>query len=336
MGAGFLNAPAPGKHECLQMKDNRTAMGVIGNVFRRASHSGRSGVGPKVIALTATRNEDWVLGLSLRVSLSYCDAVVITDHGSTDGSAQIIRDAQAEFPHRQISTRRVDNQEWMEMDIRQEMLDRGRRLGGTHFVIVDADEVPTGNLLPDLRDLALSPTRGKIVSLPMIAPYHAPGVFRWDGPWGTANSIPWAFCDSAALRWSGPDTYQLHRRIPYKAVDAGRLVDGKDHGGLFHLQFVSKTRLQSKAAWYKMIETLRYPTLRTPRDLDQMYDWTLREEGDMQIYDVPDSWWAPYREKGWLKHFAPDTESWQLVEVRRLVAEYGPEIFSGLNLHGIV
>src|SRR5665213_570406 len=33
---------------------------------------------PRVIALTATRNEDWVLGLSLRVSLSYCDAVVIT------------------------------------------------------------------------------------------------------------------------------------------------------------------------------------------------------------------------------------------------------------------
>jgi len=74
---------------------------------------------PKVIALTATRNEDWVLGLSLRVSLSYCDAVVITDHCSGDRSGQIIRDVQAEFPERRISVRRSEDEEWREMDVRQ-------------------------------------------------------------------------------------------------------------------------------------------------------------------------------------------------------------------------
>ena len=142
----------------------------------------------KLVALTAARNEDWVLGLSLRVSLSYCDAVVITDHGSTDRTAQIIQEAQAEFPDREISIRRCDDAEWMEMDIRQEMLDRGRQLGGTHFVIADADEVPTGNLFPELRQLALSPARGRFVSLPMIATYHAPGVFRWDGPSGATRT----------------------------------------------------------------------------------------------------------------------------------------------------
>ena len=41
------------------------------------------------------------------------------------------------------------------MDVRQEMLDRGRRLGGTHFIIVDADEVPTGNLFAELRTFAI-------------------------------------------------------------------------------------------------------------------------------------------------------------------------------------
>ncbi len=222
------------------------------------------------------------------------------------------------------------------MDVRQEMLDRGRQLGGTHFVIADADEVPTGNLYPTLRELALSPARGCYVSLPMIATYHAPSVFRWDGPWGENNQIPWAFGDSAKLRWKIASTYQLHRRTPFRAVNQGLIVAGRISGGLFHLQFVSKARLQSKAVWYKMIETLRYPDKRSPGDLNQIYDWTLREDSTMQIFGVPESWWAPYREKGWLRYFAPDAESWQLPEVRKLAAEHGLGIFSGLDLHGTV
>jgi hypothetical protein len=309
---------------------------ILRKLFGRNRRPRSPGAAPKIIALTATRNEDWVLGLSLRVSLSYCDAVVITDHGSTDRTAQIIGEVQAEFPDRQISVRRTEDTEWMEMDVRQEMLDRGRHMGGTHFIIVDADEVPTGNLFGNLRELALTPSPGCVVSLPMIATYHAPGVFRWDGPWGETNQIPWAFCDSANLRWKRPGTYQLHRRTPYKAVNVGPLVAGRNLGGLFHLQFVAKLRLQSKAVWYKMIETLRYPGKRLPAELNQIYDWTLREDGNTQIYDVPDAWWAPYRERDWLQYLTPDSTCWQLREVRRLMVENGLKKFSGLDLHGIV
>jgi hypothetical protein len=270
------------------------------------------------------------------VSLSYCDAVVITDHGSTDLTTQIIHEAQAEFPDRQISVRRAEDKEWMEMDIRQEMLDRGRQLGGTHFVIADADEVPTGNLFGELRGLALTPDPGCFVSLPMIATYHSPAVFRWDGPWGAANRIPWVFCDSEALQWKTMEKYQLHCRSPHKAVNEGPLFTDRSLGGLFHLQFINKARLQSKAVWYKMIETLRYPEKRSPAELNKLYDWTLFEDGRMQIFDVPDGWWAPYRKKGWLQHFNPDAVSWQLSEVRKLAEEHGLRMFSGLNLYGLV
>ena len=222
------------------------------------------------------------------------------------------------------------------MDVRQEMLDRGRRLGGTHFVIVDADEVPTGNLLPRLRELALTPARGCFVSLPMIATYHTTGVFRWDGLWGESNQIGWALCDSARLRWKVADSYQLHRRIPYKAINQGLVIEDRERGGLFHLQFADEARLQSKAVWYKMIETLRYPGKRTPEDLNQIYDWALRAGSETQLHAVPDSWWAPYRVKGWLRHFSPEAVSWQQQEIRKLVAEHGRERFSGLDLHGVV
>lgn len=291
---------------------------------------------PKLVALLATRDEDWVLGLSLRVSLSYCNAVVVTDHGSTDRTAQIVCDAQAEFPNCLIDVRRVENGEWREADVRQEMLERGRRLGATHFVIVDADEVPTGNLLPQLRSLALGADSGWCATLPMIAPYHSPAVYRWDGPWGEQSAIPWAFGDSAELSWKSSNTYQLHRRSPSNANDQGLLVSGKGRGGLFHLQFISKNRLQSKAAWYKMIETVSYPGKRTAADLNQMYDWTLREESTARIYVVPQTWWAPYQERGWLQYLEPEARAWQFHEVRKLAAQHGRERFSGLELYGIV
>lgn len=309
---------------------------MIGRLVRRARVKGHPPTVPKLVALMATRNEDWVLGLSLRVSLSYCDAVVVTDHDSTDRTEQIIRDSQAEFPDCPIDVRRVQSSEWREADVRQEMLERGRRLGATHFVIVDADEVPTGNLLPQLRSLALGAEPGWCAALPMIAPYHSPTVYRWDGQWGERSSIPWAFGDAANLRWKSSNPYQLHRRSPLNANDQGLLLAGSKYGGLFHLQFINRNRLQSKAAWYKMVETITYPGKRTAADLNGMYDWTLREESTASIHVVPQAWWAPYEERGWLQYFRPDALAWQYHEARKLAALHGPERFSGLELYGIL
>jgi glycosyltransferase involved in cell wall biosynthesis len=309
---------------------------IVRRLYRRARALVHPVPVPKLVALMATRNEDWVLGLSLRVSLSYCDAVIMTDHGSTDRTAQIVRDAQAEFPICPIDVRRVENGEWREGDVRQEMLERGRRLGATHFVIVDADEVPTGNLLPQLRSLALDADPGWCATLPMIAPYHSPTRYRWDGPWGEQSAIPWAFGDSAKLHWKISGTYQLHRRSPINAKDQGLLVSDIERGGLFHLQYINKDRLQSKAAWYKMMETVTYPGKRTAADLNQMYDWTLREDSTTRVDVVPQAWWAPYEERGWLQYLQPDARAWQLHEARKLAAEHGLERFSGLELYGIV
>jgi hypothetical protein len=317
------------------LKVSKGVVRILKRLYRRARALARPVAAPKLVALTATRNEDWVLGLSLRVSLSYCDAVVVSDHGSTDRSAQIIRDAQAEFPNCPIDVRRVESGEWREADLRQEMLERGRRLGATHFVIVDADEVPTANLFPQLRSLALRAQPGCCTALPMISPYYSATMYRWDGPWGEQSAIPWAFGDSSELHWNSSSAYQLHRRSPIEAIDQGLAVSRKERGGLFHLQFINKDRLQSKAAWYKMMETVTYPGMRTAADLNQMYDWTLREDSTARIDPVPQAWWAAYRQRGWLQYLQPEARAWQFDEARKLLAEHGLERFSGLELHGI-
>ena len=312
------------------------AVRAIRRFYRNVTTISRIQRPPKLVALTATRNEDWVLGFSLRVSLSYCDAVIITDHGSTDRTAQIISEARAEFPNRVIDVRRLEQQEWREAEVRQEMLERGRRWGGTHFVIVDADEVPTANLLSQLRSLALKIEPGGCAALPMIAPYLSPSVYRLDGPWGEQSAIPWVFGDSPELGWQCAESYQIHRRAPFGAINQGLLLPARGQGGLFHLQFVDKNRLQSKAAWYKMMETVDYPGQRSAADLNQLYDWPLQDDSTAKIETVPESWWAAYRECGWLRFFAPNAPAWQSDEARRLASLHGRERFAGLDLHGII
>jgi Glycosyl transferase family 2 len=308
----------------------------LGRLYRRARAALRPSVGSKLAALTATHNEDWVLGLSLRASLMYCDVVVITDHGSNDATAQIIAEAQAEFPERVIDVRRTDHGEWKEADIRQEMLERARRLGATHFVIADADELPTGNRLPYLRARALSLPPGCCATVPMVAPYLSLTHYRWDGFWGERSAVPWAFADSAQIGWVTKGNYQVHRRRPGNAYDWGMLNFGQRDGGLFHLQFVNKGRLQSKSAWYKMMETVNYPGQRSADELNQIYDWTLQSETGASLRSIPREWWLPYEQRGWLRHLQTDAAAWQLGAAHHLLAEHGRERFSGLNLHGLI
>jgi glycosyl transferase family 2 len=306
--------------------------GWLRNAFGRARAAPAQG---RIIALTATRNDDWILGLSLRASLSYCDAVVLTDHRSSAATAEIVRAAQAEFPGVPIDVRRDEREHFMEADVRQEMLERARALGGTHCVVVDADELPTANLLPRLRSFVLGAGPGQVIALPMISPYHSEAVYRWDGKWGADNRIPWSFADAQQLRWQTADGYQLHWRMPHGALPARMPIRGRRHGGLFHLQFASLARLRCKAVWYKMSETLRYPGKRTAAELNRMYDWTLAEQGRVRRFEVPAEWWSGYRERGWLAHYRPADAPWQLTEIRQMLERHGRGAFAGIDFHGV-
>ena len=38
----------------------------------------------KLICLMPARNEDWIIGLSARAALMWCDELIVMDHASTD------------------------------------------------------------------------------------------------------------------------------------------------------------------------------------------------------------------------------------------------------------
>ena len=53
----------------------------------------------KLVGMMACRNDSWVIGLSLRVALMWCDEVVVLLHACTDRSEDIVREVNKETPN---------------------------------------------------------------------------------------------------------------------------------------------------------------------------------------------------------------------------------------------
>lgn len=283
-----------------------------------------------LIGLMPVRNEDWVLGLSARVALKWCDSLVCLNHASTDRTKEIL-DGIARETGRLVHAA-IENPRWDEMDHRQSLLTLARSYGATHIALVDADEILTANLLPYVRDYVQQLPASGLLTLPIynlrggIQRYHDNGI------WGRRITSV-AFTDQLALGWGGD---RFHHREP-----AGKRlvpVQPVSHpcGGVMHLWGASGRRLVAKHVLYQMTETLRWPD--KPREeIRQMYSMATKgrpELGDVPsrwtFAAVPPEWWDGYSDLA--QHLDVDAAPWQEAEIERLLSEHGPERFTGLDL----
>jgi glycosyltransferase involved in cell wall biosynthesis len=283
----------------------------------------------KLVAIMPVRNENWVLGLSLRAALKWCDAAVVLNHASTDGTADILDEIQRENPNRlTIITDRENT--WKEMAHRQSLLDAARMDGATHVALVDADEILTGDLLPTIREQVRQLPLSSYVQIPMRNLWRSIAHYRSDaGIFGCRAITSVAFADTAACSWFAKNGYDHHHREPHGARCALRAYDMP--GGVMHLQFASWRRLTAKHALYKMTERLRWPE-KPVAEIERLYNLALDESG-LQRSEVPVGWWAPYVEL--MEHLDVDREPWQERECQRLWKMHGHGAFYGLNLFGV-
>ena len=92
----------------------------------------------KIIALLPFKNEAHNLSAYMKNILKLADLVIGYDDNSSDNSLKIFKDLGG-LP---ISFALEDNfARGGQYKIRNELLNKGRELGGTHFIVLDADEV---------------------------------------------------------------------------------------------------------------------------------------------------------------------------------------------------
>ena len=288
----------------------------------------------KLIGMMPVRNEDWVLGLSLRVALMWCDEVVVLLHACTDFSEDIARAVGREHPGRVHITRNMVGT-WKEFEHRQDMLDVARAHGATHLAIVDADEVVTGNAVGDLKNYCLSMPAGVIMHLPGYNLRNSVNQYHENGVWGN-RWFSTAFADDPALGWEGEG---FHHREPHgRPLRPVRLLE-QGLGGVMHLWGASYPRLVAKHACYKLTERILDPS-KDVMVIDREYSQAIHGRGAMDnprvwdYADVPKEWWAPYAHL--MEHLYVDAVPWQIAECKRLVEKHGVEITKGLDLFGVV
>jgi cellulose synthase/poly-beta-1,6-N-acetylglucosamine synthase-like glycosyltransferase len=292
----------------------------------------------KLTCIIPVRNEDWVLGLSARAVLQWCDELIVLNHNSADRTVHILCDIATEYPGRCLWFTQTDT-EWVEMEHRQHLLDLARKRGATHIAMVDADEVLSANLIPDIRRMIEDMPAGMTMQLPWLCLRDTIYQVHRSGIWGQAFASM-AFVDSPECHWSSAERggYQYHHRhpmgralIPYRPV-------GRNVGGLMHLQFVDDRRLRAKQCLYKMQEVVRWPGRQTAAQINATYNPAVYGRDTWcDVFDlapVPVPWWKGY--ESLMRYMDPAAEPWQEAEVQRLYAEHGAAKFAGLDLFGVV
>ena len=280
---------------------------------------------PKIIALIPARNEAARLPFCLRALRPYVDAVVYLDDCSDDDSVKVVESLAAECRVERIISKTVWHRD--EPGDRNALLAAGRELGGTHFVVIDADEAFTANCAKDdyLRRLVLTLRPGETLTLSWIQLWRSLGQYRFDQSQWTYAAKAFAFCDD------GHSSYQsgfIHtQRVPKGLTGRNIPVVNYVHG-LLHFQFVNWPNLQIKQSWYRCMERIRQPR-RSAAEINTQYAPS-EDEAGLVLRDAPADWLEGY---GGLDAgvFAARDER-RVREVLAWFREHGVERFAELDI----
>ncbi len=197
----------------------------------------------KIIALLPVKNEEWILPTYLHSIKKYADEIIVVNDNSTDKTKEILES----FGAKVYDNTHIVKSGWAEYEIRKDLLRLGRESGGTHFIVLDADEVISESFnKEDIYKLQ----KGQKMS------------FRWSILWGNTwleridgvfNNLykDFIFCDDGVSSYS----YEFLgvSRCPKLSNNIKTLVSDSI---VLHFQNYQLARNQIKQVWYKCSELI--------------------------------------------------------------------------------
>lgn len=312
----------------------------------------------KIVGLVQVRNEALVIEQTLRALAFYTDAIVVLDDASEDTTVAIIESLAQELSIASIlKNKRSAWQVSTENENRQKLLDAGRLAGGTHFILIDADEVFSANCMHNnylrKRILALKP--GMILRMPCVNVWNGLTYYR-DDAWCSPHQKRWskriAFCDDGVCSYidnksrSGGPAHIIHAlRTPenlcYGATQpAKEVITYNTCYVLLHFKYASLDSILIKKNWYMCLEFIRAQeknnnALFNATRINEVYDkkefeCLVPKQAQMRLKEIMPSW---------LAYNTIDFSSFSLLnihyknEINRWFNLYGEHRFDVLNLN---
>jgi hypothetical protein len=278
----------------------------------------------KTIAMLPVRNEAWVLEHALACLSAFCDVVIVSDQGSTDGSRDICRRYPKVVVLEAPSQSDADK---LPLRARWRLLDAARGYDGNNLLwCTDADELVSPRLARAFIDAsAVQMTPARAISLRYIHLWKSLSRYRddWSQYGPTWKVMAWR--DDRRMDFArDPDRRPLHE--PRTPVDEDPRPLQAPDVPVLHLQFAMWQRNQMKQAWYRALEWM--DGRRTAGDINGQYAITF-EPLFVRTSPLPADWLDGVTIPGESVSGQP---TWHDAEMLRLFDEKGVEFFEPLEI----
>jgi len=270
----------------------------------------------KIVGLVAIRNEQHALPSCLRGLAPYVDEIICLDDASDDDSIEVINSLARECHVVAI----LPNHKWdyHEAANRNRLLASGRARGGTHFIVMDADEQFTANCFLDgtLRKILLACAPGEGLALPWAHLWRSSTLIRSDAasPW-TKNWRNIAYCDPGD-RWYSTEWF-AHT---FRCLELTRRHLMPEGYALLHWSFYNWDNNVIKQRWYACLTKVKHPIMPA-----EIYPPSEDETG-LELTRLPDNWMPSTSNPA---HYDPLC-LWRLNQLRAWVARFGINYFGSL------
>ncbi len=281
--------------------------------------------GAKIVGLVQVKNEKIFIEQCLRALSCYTDAIVVLDDASTDETLDIIASLAKECAIERI----IEKKEWRGWDEpsnKNKLLKAARDIGGTHMIIIDADEMFTANCLENnyLRNKILSLKPGDSMGCLWINLWRSIHHYRDDGSVWVPRDNQRIFCDNGIAYY--PDGFLHASSIP-KGLQ-GKYYPHQDMThGILHFQFVNWENLLIKQAWYRCLEHIHDPK-KSIYDINSTYGQS-KDERNIRFKKAPKAWFAY---SFFDESIFEQPEQWRKKQVNEWFKCYGKDFFRHLDI----
>lgn len=282
----------------------------------------------KIVAMVQVRNEQILLRQCLLALSCYTDAIVILDDASTDATLEIIQSLVDECKIESIIRNR-EWKEWNEPANKNKLLAAARAIGGTHMIIIDADEMFSANCRDDnyLRNKILALKPGDSMGCQWFNLWRSIYTYRDDGSVWVPRDNERIFCDNGTAYY--PSGFLHGSPLPKGLTGTYYPSDDKSRG-ILHFQFVNWQNLLIKQAWYRCLELIHNPKL-SIRHLNYNYGRS-KDETNIKFKAASKNWFDyPFFDAS---IFEKPEES-RKKQVLTWFEQYGRDFFKDLDIWDI-